>query len=143
MARNMSLFREKFIPNLVGEERHRGRLVYVLDLLPNPKHQVENRIVDRILNQLNFKVWIDQSEYEVARLEAQLVDGVRFFGGIAGSLREMSIAVSQTRLAENHWVDSSVDAFFNARILLRSMHFGVASRSSQFETDPSERSNGH
>lgn len=140
MSRNMSLFRDKFIPTLVGEESYRGRSVYVLDLRPNLKHRVESKIVDRILNQLNFQVWVDQTEFEVARLEAKLADGVRFFGGIAGSLKEMTIAVTQTRLAKNHWVDNSVQAFFNARFLLRSVHFGMESRSSQFEMSAPELS---
>ena len=132
MDRNITLFRDKFRPRLLGEESIRERPAYVLDLEPNKDYRIRHRIVDRIFNQLSLKVWIDQEDYEVAKLEAKLQDDVAFLGGIGGAVKDIKITVDQARLSANQWVDQAVRAFFDARVLWKSYHFGMQSESEEF-----------
>ncbi len=132
MDRNITLFRDKFQPRLLGEESVRNRPAYVLDLEPDKDFRISHRIVDRIFNQLSLKVWIDQEDYEVAKLEAKLQDDVTFLGGIGGAVKDIKITVDQARLGANQWVDQAVQAFFDARVLWKSYHFGMQSESEDF-----------
>ena len=133
MDRNITLFHKKFDPKLLGEESIQNRPAYIVDLAPNPKYRISHKIVDRIFNQLSLKVWIDQQDYEVAKLEANLLDKVSFLGGLAGVVKDLKITVNQSRLGENQWVDETVKAFFDARVLWKAYHFGMESRSEAFE----------
>ena len=132
MDRNIKLFRDKFQPRLLGEEKVRERSAYVLDLRPDEDYRISHRIVDRIFNQLSLRVWIDQEDFEVAKLEAKLQDDVTFLGGIGGAVKDIKITVNQARLGANQWVDQAVQAFFDARVLWKSYHFGMKSESADF-----------
>ncbi len=133
MDRNITLFHKKFVPKLLGEESIQNRAAYIIDLAPNPKHRISHKIVDRIFNQLSLKVWIDQEDYEVAKLEAKLLKDVSFLGGLAGAVKDLKITVNQSRLGANQWVDQTVNAFFDARVLWKAYHFGMESRSDDFK----------
>jgi hypothetical protein len=132
MDRNISLFHRKFTPQLEGVELVRGRDSYVLHLQPNRSVKVSHAMVNKVFNELAFRVWIDTEDFEVARLEAELQDGVSFLGGLAGVLKEMAISVEQVRLANGHWVDQTVAALFDARLVWKTYHFGMESQSEGF-----------
>jgi hypothetical protein len=133
MDRNITLFHEKFVPKLLRNETVRDREAYMIDLVPNPKHRIKHNIVDRIFNNLAITVWIDHEDFEVAKLEARLLDNVAFLGGLAGAVKGIQISVDQARLEENHWVDQGVKALFDARVLWKSFHFGIQSQSSEYQ----------
>ena len=133
MDRNINLFHEKFVPKLLGNEPVRNRNAYIINLVPNPEYRIKHHIVDRIFNQLALKVWIDHEDFEVAKLEAKLLEKVGFLGGLAGAVKGIQISVDQTRLGEHHWVDQGVKAFFDARVLWKSYHFGMQSLSSGYQ----------
>lgn len=133
MDRNITLFHQKFVPKLLGNETVRDRNAYLIDLVPNPEYRIKHNIVDRIFNNLAIKVWIDHEDFEVAKLEARLLENVAFLGGIAGAVKGIQISVDQARLEENHWVDQGVKALFDARVLWKSFHFGMHSQSSEYQ----------
>ena len=137
VTRNINLFEEKFTPKLAGEAKVNGRDTHVIDLKPNPKHKHESRTVNRIMDQLETKVWIDSEEFQISQLSTKLLKPVNFLGGLAGSIKAINIDVTQKRLAKGVWVDEKVNAHFDVRIAWKTYQFRMESRSFDFE--PTER----
>ena len=139
VTRNVDLFEDKFTPKLVGEERLDGRDAYVISLKPNKKYKHKSRIVNRIMDQLDTRVWVDKEEFQISQLSTRLLKPVNFLGGFAGSIKTINIAVTQKRLAKNTWVDEKVNAHFDARIVWKTYQFRMESLSTDFErTEPEE-----
>ena len=133
ITRNLDLFEDKFIPSLVGEEKLNGRDAFVISLKPNKKYKHKSRIVNRIMDQLDTKVWVDKEEFQVSQLSTRLLKPVNFLGGLAGTIKTINIAVTQKRLAKNTWVDEKVNAHFDARIAWKTYQFRMESLSAEFE----------
>ena len=138
MDRNVGLFHDKFLPQLVGLDEVKGRSAYRIRLIPDREHRLESGTMDRLFNHLSLQVWIDSEDYQVAKLEAELTQSVPILGGLAGAFRGMRVSVTQRRLGPNEWADELLNAFFDARLLWKAFHFGVTSQSEDFR--PAERS---
>ena len=133
MAKNMDLFRDKFLATLKGEEKRNDRLTYLIELKPKASHTLKNRFVDRLMNQIHAKVWVDKEEFRIARLEMKLKNQVSFLGGLAGLLRDIQIDVDQKQIKPNLWVDEEITAFFDVRVFFKTYRFKMESESSKFE----------
>lgn len=133
MAKNMDLFRKKFSVFLDGEERVRERECYVLRFIPDPDYSLDNRFVDRLMNAVRPKVWVDKKAFRIARIETKLVESVSFLGGLAGVLRNIEINVDQQEWLPDIWVDDTVSAFFDVRVFFKTYRFRLKSKSSEFE----------
>ncbi len=132
MAKNMDLFRDKFLATLKGEELHRDRMAYVIDLKPNRAHKLENRFVDRLMNEVYATVWVDKKEFRVSKLEMKLNEQVSFLGGFAGLLRDIRLDVHQKQLAPKLWVDDRITAYFDVRVFFKTYRFKMESQSRDF-----------
>jgi len=132
-TRNIDLFEDKFIPVLEGVERVNDRDAFVIGLKPNKKNKYKSRTVNRILDQLKTKVWIDKEEFQISQIRARLAKPVNFLGGIAGSIKTINIDATQKRLGKDNWVDGKVNAKFNARIAWKTYQFKMESLSTDFE----------
>ena len=139
VTRNLDLFEKKFIPKLVGIEKVNGRDAFVIDLKPNPKNKHESRTVNRIMDQLETRVWIDREEFQISQLSTKLLKPVNFLGGLAGAIKTINIGVTQKRLAKDTWVDEKVNAHFDVRVAWKTYQFRMESLSTGFErTDREE-----
>ena len=132
-TRNIELFEDKFIPALEGVEKVGGRDAYVIGLKPNKKYKHKSRTVNRIMDQLQTKVWIDKKEFHVSKLSTSLIKPVSFLGGIAGAIKTISISAIQKRLDKDIWVDEKVNVHFDVRIAWKTYQFRMESTSSNFE----------
>ena len=139
VTRNVDLFEEKFTPKLTGTAKVGGRDAYVIDLKPNPKHKHESRTVNRIMDQLETKLRVDQEEFQISQLSTKLIKPVNFLGGFAGSIKAINIDLSQKRLAKGVWVDEKVNAHFDVRIAWKTYQFRMESRSTEFERTEREK----
>ena len=133
VTKNVDLFEKKFTPVLAGMGSVNARPAYIIQLQPNKDHKLKSRTVNRFMNQLNAKLWVDKDEFHIARINAKLKKPVTFLGGLAGAVNAINISVSQKRLASDTWVDESVSTSFDARIFWKTYHFRMKSRSNHFE----------
>ncbi|XOV72808.1 MAG: hypothetical protein ACFHW5_06400 [Verrucomicrobiota bacterium] len=133
MVKNMDLFRKKFSFLLDGEERIQERECYVLRFIPDPEFSLDNRFVDRLMNAVRPKVWVDKKAFRIVRIETKLVESVSFLGGLAGVLRDIEINVDQREHLPDVWVDDTVSAFFDVRVFFKTYRFRLKSKSSEFE----------
>lgn len=62
-----------FTFTLDGEDRLDGREVYVISAEPNPAYKPDKRW-EHLLSKMRGKLWIDAVDYQVAKVEADLVD---------------------------------------------------------------------
>ncbi|MGH7198924.1 MAG: hypothetical protein ACREH5_09340, partial [Candidatus Omnitrophota bacterium] len=80
----------RFHFTVIGTENINGRPAYLLTFLPKTTGLPEKRQIDRFVNRLTGKVWIDTQLYSIARLDMHLTEPVNFYGGI-GSLRALDM----------------------------------------------------
>jgi hypothetical protein len=133
-------------PDLVGRYDLRlvdvqvleGRRAYVIEFKPKPGLRVK-QTVDRLLNQLHGKIWIDAHEYELAKADVRMLNEVKLWGGLLASVRNFHITLHRTRLQDGAWFNRASTAYFDGRKLLDTVHIHVASESMDFIKTKPER----
>ena len=61
------------------------------------------RQIDNALNNSTGRIWVSQDDYGVARVEFEMAQSVRFWGGILGTLRNTVGRLEFVRVAANVW----------------------------------------
>ena len=69
-----------------GAETLDGRWYHVLAFVPKAGKLPRRRRIDAALNKSRGRFWIDNATYEVGRIQFELIDKVRLWWGIIGSL---------------------------------------------------------
>jgi len=116
----------------VGQETINGRSAYALTFKPKGNDLPERRRIDRLLNKLAGKIWIDQQEYEIAKVEASLLEGVKMWGGVLASIRRFDLRFEQTRVDEGVWLQSRFSGHIDGRYLFNSLRVNSAEQWSNF-----------
>ncbi len=119
---------------LEGQKEVNGRPAYFLTFKPKTNLPV-NKIVDRFLNQVAGKVWIDTEEFEIARAQVGLQTEVTLWAGIIGTLRRCDFTLERIRLPDGAWFASSTHGVIEGRKLLESMFVRTRSDWSNFRRD--------
>ena len=133
ISNNMDMYREKFIPRLIGTELVGNRPAYLIQLVPDTNHRLKNTTADRIMNQMLVKLWVDQAEFQVSRMEAKTVEPIKLAAGVIGSINSIHVRLKQKRLTPEIWTDLKVEADFDVRIIIANFTFKMTSQSSGFE----------
>ena len=139
MSKNMDFYKEKFIPRLIGTETVDERPAFLIQLMPNTNHKIKNGTVDRIMNQMLTKLWVDQEDFQVSRIESEMVKPIRIVAGLIGSINTIQIQLEQKRLTPEIWTDLKIEADFDIRILTANFTFNMKSQSSGFKRIPAKK----
>lgn len=92
---------------LEGEETIAGRRVWVIAAEPNPDYRPRDRFA-RLFPALKGRLWINQDDWNWARLEAELTDTVTF-GWILVRIHEGArVRMEQTLVGNGVWLPSSM-----------------------------------
>ena len=108
---------DRFTAQLDGIRDLRGRPTYVVSFKPRPGKLPVRRQIDRALNKSRGELWIDQATYEIARVNFQLIERVRLWAGILGSISDVTGRFERERIAEDVWLATEVDIYFHVRVL--------------------------
>src|SRR5260221_4548151 len=92
---------------VIAQESINGRQAYKLKFRPKSPELPVHHIVDRLLNRITGTIWIDSEEYEVARANIFLGQGINLLGGVIGSLKHLAYTVTRTRISDGPWVHNS------------------------------------
>jgi len=122
----------KYQFDLTGRELVNGRPAFVLSFQPRSADLPVNRRLDRLLNKLAGKVWIDEKDYEICRVDLHLAENVSAWGGMLASVRKFLFRLEQTKLDGAVWLPSFVDGYIDGRILIRSLHMRLKQQNSDF-----------
>ncbi|PYU31721.1 MAG: hypothetical protein DMG28_14500, partial [Acidobacteria bacterium] len=101
----------KYQFDLTGRERVNGRPAFVLSFQPKSADLPVKRKLDRLLNKLSGKVWIDEQDYEISRADLHLAENVSAWGGMLASVRKFLFHLEQTKVDEAVWLPSFVDGY--------------------------------
>jgi hypothetical protein len=107
---------------VVGQEQTAGRSAYVLSFLP--KNGIElphKRRVDRILNRLEGKVWIDSNSYSLLKVDMHLTEPTTLLAGL-GSVRALDFVMQTAEIAPDVFAPKTVQIAFEGRRLFSNMH---------------------
>jgi hypothetical protein len=104
--------------DLVGQETINGRSSYVLTYRPRSDDLPIRRRIDRLLNKVAGKVWVDTQDYEIVRLEIHLAGKATMWAGLLASVRKLEGEFEQTRTEEGVWLPLRIQGFLDARVLI-------------------------
>jgi hypothetical protein len=101
-------------------ERFRGRDVIVFDFEPNPAFDYKNaKSMLKFFGKTAGVMWIDETDKQVARLEAYLADSFNVGGGVLAKLRKgATFVLEQERVNDEIWLPSTADINLSVRVLL-------------------------
>lgn len=86
----------------LGEELLSGRRALIFEFSPKPGDLPEKRRMDRVLNHLRGKVWIDLATYAISKADVVLTEPVRFFIGL-GAVRALHLTVDMSPV-DGQWL---------------------------------------
>jgi hypothetical protein len=99
-------------------ETFRGHEVIVFDFEPNPSYKPTS-MVENLIHDLVGAVWVDEQAQDVVRLEAYMAGNFKLAGGLLASLKKGSaFTFEQSKVNDEVWMPSYMEAHINARLLL-------------------------
>lgn len=107
---------ERYAFTPAGHEEVDGRCALVLDFAARPGDTAVEG--DRLLRRLAGRVWVDEEDRAVARVEVRNTAGLRFALGIGASVRSVSFRAEFRRLEEGAWLPRSLEAVVAGRQLV-------------------------
>lgn len=139
ISNNIEIYRDKFIPRLIGAEKVSNRSAYIIQMVPDTDHRLKNPTADRIMNQMLVKLWVDQEDFQLSRMEAKIVEPVKMVAGVIGTINSIHVRLEQKRLTPEIWTDLKVETDFDIRIVIANFTFKMTSQSSEFELLPANK----
>jgi len=112
----------RYKSRVLGVEAVNGRLAYVLAFEPKEGRLPVRRRIDHALNNSRGRIWIDQQDFGVVRVEFELSKAVRLWGGIIGKMGALQGRLEQVRVEEGVWLPQRVDLYMKGRVLFKSFH---------------------
>ena len=103
--------------DLVGQETINGRSSYVVTYQPRSDDLPIRHRIDRLLNKVAGKVWVDTQDYEIARLEIHLAGKATMWAGLIASVRKLEGEFEQLRTDEGAWLPLRIQGYLDARVL--------------------------
>ena len=124
---------DRYTARLDGIRDLRGRPSYVISFEPKPGKLPVRRQIDRALNKSRGELWIDQATYEIARVNFELIGRVRLWWGILGSISDVTGHFEREPIADDVWVPTEVDIYFDVRVLFSTTRRSETTHRSDFE----------
>lgn len=122
-----------FEPTFVGREVIEGEPVFVVDLKPRPGARTKSR-EGRWMKQFSGRIWVDQSDYQVVRLDMRAFDDVTIGWGIIGRLHKGSRVLFSRRKVNELWLPAELTYEASGRTLLfRPFEFTVTTTYSDYK----------
>ncbi len=110
-------FISRYQYSIVGEEVREGYDCWIIQLVPRPGDLPVNRRIDTALNKSTGRLWIVKEDFGLSRVEFEMDEPVRFWGGIAGVLRNTVGRLQFIRTDEGAWVPKRIDIRLDLRIV--------------------------
>src|ERR1041385_7904460 len=122
----------RFDFTLAGQTNINGRAAYQIAFQPKNPSPPTHHMIDRFLDRMTGMVWIDASEFEIARAELHLGSEVNLLGGLVGSLKKLAYSMTRTRIGDGLWFNTSSVGDFEGRKLIDAMRIKTSSQSINF-----------
>ncbi len=117
---------------LMGEEMLGERKTWMLQFSPKAGAPEEG-FMDKLLNSMHGTLWVDEQDYEMAKVESHLGRKVSFFGGLAGAIEKLDLQLVQKRVAGSAWLTEALTLDFSGRKLLSPVRLHCLENCSGFQ----------
>ena len=107
----------RYLFTLEGEERIRNRPSYRIVFEPRPGRLPVRRRIDYALNKARGRVWIDSDTYEAARVEFELIDRVRLWWGMLGSIQQARGSLDRGPVLGDIWARIQFESYSDVRVI--------------------------
>lgn len=97
-----------------------GRPCYLIQAEPRPEYRGKNNI---LLRRMRGKLWIDQSDYEWVRVEAEVLEDINFGLFLARLSKGAEFRLERIRVNNEVWLPKKLTVKLSARALVKSFHF--------------------
>ena len=124
---------ERYTATLDGVEDLRGRPSFVISFEPRPGNLPVRRRMDHALNKSRGRAWIDRETYEIAQVNFELMERVRLWWGILGSISDATGRLERRPVAGDVWMNTEFDVYFHVRVLFRTTRRNTTTQWSGFE----------
>jgi hypothetical protein len=121
----------------VGYEVIAGRTNHVLEFTARPSESGKtqaNAFADRLMSQLEGRLWIDAEDHELARVEARLGKSFDVLAGVVASIQKMTLLIERFRLPDGRWVDGRLQTAFEGRKFLSALRMRLQVDQDRYET---------
>ena len=109
----------RFVFAVEAEEPLRGRPSYRISFRPQPGRLPIRRRIDYALNKARGQVWIDQETFEAARVEFELIDKVRLWWGVVGTISQARGSLDRGPALGDIWAQLQFETYTDVRRFLR------------------------
>ncbi len=106
---------------VIKRESVAERNAFLLTFLPRPGVNLpEKKRMDRVLNRLEGRVWIDSENYSLLKVDMHLTEPTTLMAGL-GSIRSLDFLLELTQVAPDVLVPKEIVMAFEGRQLFRSV----------------------
>jgi hypothetical protein len=117
-----------------GREAVEHRPVLVVSFHPKAGYNPDKTVQDKVLGRLVGRLWVDEAEAEVARVQAGLNEDLALgWFGLIGSLKQCDLDLQRKRLADGRWVNARQTLEIRGRKLFSYMRVRVLEESYNFK----------
>lgn len=116
---------DRYKSEVVGREFVAGRPTVILHFWPRSSDLPVRRRQDYVLNKLTGKVWIDERDWEIVRVDAQLTERVRVLLGLVAALDKVDLHFEQIRMGDAVYLPLKLTASFEGRKLFSTLRENV------------------
>ncbi len=102
---------------LIGEETRYGRKMWMIDATPRAGYKPVNDRA-KLLPKMRGRLWVDQADYQLARVEAETIDTLSFGLFFVRVGKGSRITLEQTRVNGEIWLPLNVQVKGDARLAL-------------------------
>ena len=103
--------------NLEGEELLRYRPSYRVSFRPRPGDLPVRKRIDYALNAARGTVWIDRATHEAARVEFELIDKVRLWWGVLGTINRARGSLDRGPVLGDTWGRIQLESYTDVRVV--------------------------
>jgi len=117
----------------------RGRNATILAFKPKVNNPEES-FQDKIYNRISGRIWVDDEDAEISKLDVQLTEEVSLgWLGMLGSLKDCKLIMERQRMPDGVWVNTNHRILLVARKLLSTTRYRSIEESKDFHREsPSE-----
>ena len=123
-------FFSRFDLNEEGEEGVNGRRAWIVRFKPKPGDKPERTRMERVLNHVQGRVWVDERDYEISKVDCSLMDPISVYG-ILGKVRHLDFKLDQME-RNGLWTPLHLQIAFDARAVVISLRQRVTNDYSNF-----------
>jgi hypothetical protein len=117
-----------------GREAVENRPMLVVSFHPKAGCNPDKTIPDKVLGRLAGRLWVDEAEAEVARVQAGLTEDLALgWFGLIGSLKQCDLDLQKKRLADGGWVNAKQTLELGGRKLFSRMRVRALEESYNFK----------